>query len=126
MDGYQAVRDRLRRDEGHFTTLDEAQLFKHAYAMRTQAYRTAEYQGLTPVLVYLYAEPETWPRDGKPVGEDIKARHRREIADFARTVEGDEVKFVSCSYRELLTAWQEGGTPEIRAHAEAVIRRFAP
>ena len=126
MKGYESIRDRLRRNEGQFAILDEAQLFKHAFAMRTQAHRTDEYQGLTPVLVYLYAEPEYWPRNGEPVSEDDKAQHRREIQDFVKRVEGDEVKFVSCSYRELLTAWQEIGTPKVRAHAEAVIERFAP
>ena len=120
MKGYEQVRDCLD------THIDAAQLFKHALALRTQVNRKGAHSGLTPILFYLYAEPETWPRDSKPIGEDAKARHRQEIEDFARTVEGDEVKFVSCSYRELLTAWQEIGTPKVRAHAKAVIERFAP
>lgn len=126
MRGYEAVRDRLRKDEGQFTTLDEAQLFKHAFALRTQVHREGGHYGLTPVLVYLYAEPERWPRDSEPISEDTKAQHRQEIADFARRVEGDEVRFISCSYRELLSNWQEGGAPEVQSHTEAVIRRFAP
>ena len=53
--------------------------------------------------MYLYAEPESWPNDGKPILEEAKDRHREEITDFARRVEGDEVTFVSCSYHELLS-----------------------
>ena len=126
MGGYQRVRDELRRDSGLYAHLDAAQLFKHAFALRTQVNRKGEHEGMTPVLVYLYAEPEAWPRDGKPISEDVKAQHRQEIQDFARRVEGDEVKFIPCSYRDLLSVWQESETPEVRAHAEAVMRRFAP
>lgn len=126
MKGYEGVRDRLRSDKGQFTTLDKAQLFKHAFALRTQVNREGEYHDLKPVLVYLYAEPECWPRDGEPISDDVKAKHRQEIQDFAGRVVGDEVAFVSCSYRELLSRWQEGGPPEVRSHAEAVIRHFAP
>ena len=126
MKGFEVVRDRLRRDEGQFTTLDETQLFKHAFALRTQVNRESEYRSLTPVLFYLYAEPHIWPQDGEPVDPDAKDRHRQEIRDFARRVQGDEVTFVSCSYRELLSAWQESGTPKVRSHAEAVMRSFAP
>ena len=126
MKGYEAVRDRLRSDEGQFTTLDEAQLFKHAFALRTQVNREGEHYSLTPVLMYLYAEPEFWPRDGEPISEDAKTQHKREIADFARRVDGDEVTFIACSYRELLSGWQESGSPEVRSHAEAATRCFAP
>ena len=126
MEGYQQVRDDLRRDKTLYAHLDAAQLFKHAFALRTQVNREGEHQGMTPVLVYLFAEPENWPRNGEPVSEDEKVRHRQEIQDFASRVEGDEVTFVSCSYRELLSVWQESGTPDVRAHAEAVIRRYAP
>ena len=126
MEGYQQVRDGLHQDSSLHAHLDAAQLFKHAFALRTQVHRTAEYEGLTPILMYLYAEPGHWSRDGKPIGEDAKARHRDEIADFAKRVEGDEVTFVSCSYHELLSAWHEGGTPEVRSHTEAVIQCFAP
>lgn len=125
-EGVRSSQDRLRRDEGQFTTLDETQLFKHAFALRTQVNRESEYRSLTPVLFYLYAEPHIWPRDGEPVDPDAEDRHRQEIRDFARRVQGDEVTFVSCSYRELLSAWQESGTPKVRSHAEAVMRSFAP
>ena len=126
MGGYQQIRDDLCRDNSLYAYLDAAQLFKHAFALRTQVNREGDHQGLTPILVYLYAEPENWPRTGEPISEAAKAQHSDEIADFTRRVAGDEVTFVSCSYRELLSNWQEGGTPEVRFHTEAVIQRFAP
>lgn len=126
MGGYQQVRDDLRQDKGLYVHLDAVQLFKHAFALRTQVNREGEHQGMAPVLVYLYAEPECWPRNGEPISDEAKTQHRQEIQDFADRVVGDEVAFVSCSYRELLSAWQDSGTPEIRSHAEAVIRHFAP
>ena len=126
MGGYQQIRDDLHRDKGLYVHLDAAQLFKHAFALRTQVHRDGDLQGLTPVLVYLYAEPERWPRNGEPVSDEAKTQHRLEIQDFADRVEGDEVVFTSCSYRDLLSVWQESGSPEVRSHAEAVRRRFAP
>ena len=126
MKGYEAVRDKLNKDKRLYVHLDAAQLFKHAFALRTQVYRKGEYQGLNPILFYVYAEPELWPRDGVPVDEEAKIRHREELADFAATVADDEVRFVSCSYKELLADWGESDKLEIRAHAEAVIKHFSP
>lgn len=56
----------------------------------------------------------------------MKARHREEIAAFAREVEGDETAFIPCSWHALLAEWRESGKPEVRAHAESVIARYAP
>ena len=126
MEGYQQIRDDLRRDKGLYAHLDAAQLFKHAFALRTQVNREVQHQSMNSLLMYLYAEPECWPRSGEPVSKEAKVRHRQEIQDFAKRVQGDEVTFVSCSYRELLSAWQESGTPKVRSHAEAVMRSFAP
>ena len=126
MNGYQRIRDDLRQNPSLYAHLDAAQLVKHALGLRTQVRRKGERQSKTPILVYLYAEPEYWSRDGEPLSEDAKARHRREIQNFSERVEGNEVEFVSCSYRELLTGWQESGAPKTRVHAETVMRRFAP
>ena len=56
----------------------------------------------------------------------MKARHREEAAAFAREVEGDEAEFVSRARRALLADWRKRGKPAVRAHAEAVIERYAP
>ena len=126
MKGYERTRDKLDHEEAKNKSLDAAQLVKHALALRTQVNRDGRHRGLTPILFYVYAEPEVWPGDGKPVGEAAKAGHRSQIATFAEDVSGDEVRFVHCAYRRLLDGWLKRGAPHVRTHAEAVLRCFAP
>ena len=126
MKGYEGIRDKLNKSEKPSVGLDRAQLVKHALAMRTQVSSGGECAGLQPILLYLYAEPAIWPRNGKRVDDDAKAAHRGEINHFAQSVEGDEVGFVACSYSELLAAWERSENPEIREHARAVVSRFTP
>ena len=126
MKGYEGLRDRIKEGEKSYVGLDRVQLVKHALALRTQASSDGDYAGLQPVLFYLYAEPHIWPRNGKPVDDDAKAAHRGEINHFAQSVEGDEVRFVARSYSELLATWERNENPQIREHARAVDRRFAP
>ena len=124
MKGYEGVRDTLRANGRLYEFLDAAQLVKHAFALRTAVHRRGG--KLTPILFYLYAEPNAWPKDNRPIGDDEKATHRQEIARFAQDVAGDEVVFVSCSYRRLLEDWARHKDHGIRAHAAAVTRRFSP
>ena len=126
MKGYEGIRDKLKKSENPNVGLDRAQLVKHAFALRTRVNSGGEFDGLKPVLFYLYAEPDTWPRNGKPVEDEAKTAHREEIKHFAQSVDGDEVRFVACSYRDLLATWERNENPEIREHAGAVVRRFAP
>ncbi len=126
MKGYEAIRDKFDESKRPLTGADEAQLVKHALALRTQVRLGRDFEGLKPVLFYLYAEPETWPRDGKPIDVEAKSAHREEISRFADGVEGDEVRFAACSYRELLKTWRKDEGPEIREHAKAIVRRFSP
>ena len=126
MKGYEGVRDTLRGNGRLYASLDAAQLVKHAFALRTAVHnRKSGHNGLTPILLYLYAELNVWP-NGRPVNAGDKAKHRQEIARFAKDVAGDEVAFVSCSYRRLLEGWARHKEAWIRAHAAAVARRFAP
>lgn len=122
MNGYKVIRDGFRE----FTHLDAPQLVKHALGLRARVQRNREFYRLRPVLLYLYAEPETWANNGNPVDPNAKAQHRREIAEFAAAVADDEVAFVSRDYRQLLAGWQQNDDPEIAAHAARVIERFAP
>ena len=126
MNGYQNIRDTLCENERLYTSLKADQLVKHALGLATRSRPGKKYAGLTPILFYLYAEPDFLPNSGKPVDEQAKALHRREITHFAQSVKGDEVRFVACSYRDLLATWQQNENPEIRQHAKAVIRRFSP
>ena len=126
MKGYRRVMNKLLDDPGLFTHLKADQLVKHALGLRTQCSPGKRYAGLTPILLYIYAEPDSLPNSGESIDDEAKARHREEVAAFARKVEGDEVKFVHCTYRDLLASWRRHTAPEIRAHAEAVACCFSP
>ena len=130
MKGYESVRDRLYRERGARVSLNEAQLIKHAFALRTRVHREDRDRCLRPILYYVYAEPNVipgdGPEDGTPIDEAAKAKHREEVAAFAREVAGDEVRFVASTYRDLMGAWQQADSPDVRTHAEAVIRCFSP
>lgn len=125
MAGYEGIRDALRRDPKCYAHLDAAQLFKHALALRAAVQPQAKYEGLTPILFYVYAEPDSW-YDGRPIAQRDRERHAEEIRQFAAAVAGNEVRFVACSYRQLLDAWSNCGDDCIRTHAAAVARRFSP
>ena len=128
MKGYEGVRNKLRRTPKLFRFLNAAQLVKHAFALRTAAVRRpgGAYHNLSPILFYVYAEPDFWPKTGAPVLDAKKAAHKAEIADFATAVAGDEVAFAACSYQQLLAGWSSCPDPGISAHAEAVRSRFSP
>ena len=126
MQGYESIRDGLYGEPGRYGHLNAAQLFKHAFALRTAVHVRPEYCALAPVLFYVYAEPHCWPNSEAPVDEGAKARHRTEIDRFAAAVVGDEVAFVSCSWRRLLEIWARHENNRIRVHANAVAARFAP
>jgi len=72
MKRYQSIRDELRAFPDLYSHLDAAQLFKHAFALRTAVHEKPEFRGLTPILFYAYSEPESWPRSGEPVDEGRK------------------------------------------------------
>lgn len=126
MGGYQGIRDQIRHSPKSFIYLDATQLVKHALALRTQVNRPQEHYGLAPVLLYIYAEPLVWPRDGSPVDQCAISNHRKEVFSFAKIVAKDEVRFIACSYTELLSAWGNSENPQVRTHAKAVTQRFAP
>lgn len=126
MKGYEKIRD---QENARYNHLDVAQLVKHAFALRTEVNKTEvnnSNHGLKPILLYLYAEPKFWPENKNPVDKKAIADHRKEIDDFANDVEGDEVQFMACTYQTMLAGWSKHDDPRIRAHARAVIARFAP
>ncbi|HVX99287.1 MAG TPA: hypothetical protein VHA55_05800 [Pseudorhodoplanes sp.] len=123
MRGYEAIRDGLGDETLRFEKLDAAQLVKHALGLRTAIHTNTTTLGKRPVLFYVYAEPATWP-DGKAIVATDLQIHRAEIARFAAAVAGDEVRFASASYRELLATWLEAQDQDVRAHAAALAARF--
>ena len=126
MGGYERIRDGLRDNPVRFVHLDAAQLVKHAFALRSEAHRRQGRCPLRPILFYLYAEPQFWPRNGKAVDDRAKARHQNEIKAFGTAVAGDEVSFVPCPWRRLLDTWADQPDGRIREHSRAVTTRFSP
>ena len=110
---YGALRKALTDGRQTFGHLDAVTLVKQAYALRTQSLKRAR----GAVLVYLHAEPQIWA-NGKPVDPKAIARHRTEVASFARAVKGDDVTFVALTWAELLTQWSKA--PALVAHTAAV------
>ena len=114
MQGWCAMRDLLRTDPRRYKHLDAAQLVKHALGLATESNRS----GLSPVLVYLYAEPQ----DACRSPQEAFLAHRREIEDFHAIVSGNRVHFAACSWR----GWLACFTREATNHARAVRETFAP
>jgi hypothetical protein len=115
MAGYQRLRDEIAAGKVVYARLDAAQLIKHALGLLTEAGR----RGKRSALVYLHANPSTWP-DGRVVNADDKEAHRAEIEAFAQLVQNDDVAFRSCTYTELVSAWKLSSVDEVRGHASAV------
>ncbi|MGI4815594.1 MAG: PGN_0703 family putative restriction endonuclease [Janthinobacterium lividum] len=113
---YGAMRDSLRSGLA-FKHLDAAQLVKHAYGLVTEGRRL----GKSPKLFYVFAEPAA--RAGVDISDAARARHRAEIAEFASAVDGDEVQFASCSYREWIMTWATESS--VVEHGEALQCTFA-
>jgi hypothetical protein len=110
---YGTMRKALTAGQQTYRHLDAVTVVKQAYALRTQSLKRAR----GAVLVYLYAEPQSWA-NGKPVDPKAIARHRSEVTSFARAVKGDDVTFVALTWAELLTQWSK--TPALVAHTAAV------
>ncbi len=124
MGGYEGIRDGLRDHPGRFARLDAAQLFKHAFALRSEVHRRERRRPLRSILFYLYAEPEVWPASGEAVDARAKVQHRKEIETLGAAVADDKVRFVSCPWPRLLDAWADQPADRIRAHAQAVTALF--
>ena len=123
MAGYQRVRDKLRAGTLRFRHLDAAQLVKHAFGLRSSASHRALAEPLVPSLVYLYAEPSKWP-DGRMIRNGDRETHAVEVEQFASLVDGDEVKFASMSYKQLLEQWDASPSIDVRAHSLAVRNNY--
>ena len=121
MKGYQYIRDEIRIEDARAVGLDCAQLVKHALALRTETARRPK-----PVLLYVYAELGCWPMTKEPVHPRSISSHRRQVRKFAERVEGDEVRFVHCTYRQMLNSWSVHGPPKVRGHATEVLKALCP
>ena len=121
MQTFERMRDTLASGQLAFSNLDAAQLVKHAFGLRTQASK----RGKRALLLYLYAEPTSYP-DGRPVSRDLIAQHRREVEMFTESVNdaASAVIFGAIRYAELLEVWALNRDERIRAHSKAMLARF--
>ena len=124
MTGFCSVRDELKAGSLRYTSLDAPQLVKHAFGLRSAVHREGgPFQGLKPVLVYLYAEPRAWP-DGRPVDASRVSMHRSECEHFTQRTAGDEVEFLTLDYVGLVKDWASGKDPGPALHAERLAEAF--
>ena len=123
MTGYKAILAELRQNPQQFVHVDAAQLVKHAFALRS-AVANGPRSSKRALLFYLHAQPLAWP-DGRKIAHKAHLAHHEEIRKFADRVEGDEVTFHACTYRELLTGWVTTGDEETRIHAAAILESFS-
>jgi hypothetical protein len=121
MKPYENMRDRLGEGGMQFERLNAVQLVKHAFGLRTEAHR----RGKAATLVYLYAEPEAWS-NGECVSTDALEMHAQEARRFASQVEGAEVKFRLCTYKEMLSAFRATGDRDLSRHADTIALQFRP
>jgi hypothetical protein len=120
MEGYTRLRRTHANGARRFACLDDVELVKHAYGLRTQGQRL----GLRPVLLYLYAEPGHWA-NGRAVDPVRVESHRADIKLFSESVEGDEVAFAPMTWHDMLALWGRGKMP-LAQHAGRVAERFGP
>jgi hypothetical protein len=119
MRAYAALRDRSRDGATGFRHVDEAQLIKHAFGLWTATRPPGPAAGKQAWLLHLHAEPKT-DRRGRDIGASTHARLKAELDHFADAVASSDVRFLSLTYSELLTAWRDSPRRHVRAHAAAV------
>jgi hypothetical protein len=104
----------LRREPDKYSYLDVAQLVKHYLGL------SRCYHGRQITLLYLFWEP------ANAVQLEIYALHRQELDQFARTVAGDDVRFVAQSHQELWQYWAGLTAPHwLPHHTEWLMARYA-
>lgn len=120
MEGYSRLRRTHANGARRFSALDDVELVKNAYGLRTEALR----RRLRPVLIYLYAEPVTWA-NGRAVDPARIEAHHADINLFSESVAEDEVAFAPMTWTEMLALWGRGKMT-LADHAKRVADRFAP
>ncbi len=96
---------------GKLGFLDRAQLIKHCFGI--SALMKA---GGSADLVYLYWEPKNAEKFA-----EFK-RHRAEVAEFAKALEGSSIRFISMSYPELWSQWERKAA--LKEHAAMLKARY--
>lgn len=96
-----------------YTHLDAAQLVQHYLGLKVS------YPTQRRVLIYLYWEPTN------AGGMDACKRHRDEVKDFARRVDGCDTRFIAMSYPDLWHEWETTSTwPGMPEHLARLRARY--
>ena len=117
---YSMLRDNLN-NVNPFNRLNAPRIVKYAFGLVTVS-RKLGYK--TPILVYLYPEPLSWPKNSRK--SSAPAEHRQEIQKFAQLVDGDEAKFQPLAFKELLQSWEMAGDSEVQQLANAIMGAHPP
>jgi len=115
MEPYEALWGELESGALKYRHLDAAQLVKHAFGLDAQ---TAREGSLRPVLAYVFVETIT--ENPVRITPQAVEKHRCEIADFAKRIEGARVAFYAFSYGEFL----ESMNKDSAQHAEHLRVKF--
>jgi hypothetical protein len=91
--------------------LDRAQLIKHCFGISN-----LQRKGGQATLCYLYWEPKN-----AESFEEFK-KHRAELAEFSKGLEGSSIHFVAMTYTELWNQWAQ--KPELKEHVAALRNRY--
>lgn len=115
---WSALRRELSSGKADFRYVDAVQLVKHALGLAAEAKR----RGTSARLVYLFAEPITWP-DGRTVSQQSHVAHRAEAELLSQRVRSDAVPLIALDYKALLDRWKMAAHP-VAVHAKAVLENF--
>ncbi len=103
---------RLEDDPNRYGVLDAAQLVKHAFGLiHTFPDRNVK-------LLYLFWEPRN-SRD-----HPFFAEHRRQVAEFARSVQDSSPAFDAMSHGDLWRHWSAAASPWLSAHIRNLQARY--
>jgi len=91
--------------------LDRAQLIKHCFGIDA-----LKRSGGSASLVYLYWEPKN------AVAFEEFRRHREEVIEFSKELEGSSVPFVAMTYSKLWDQWEI--MPELKEHVSKLRQRY--
>jgi len=119
MGPYLALKAAIQTGARTFRSLDAVQLIKHALGLRTEGQRC----GKEPVLLYIHAEPQRFPR-GADISLGQIEHHRDELQRFSDAVAGAAVPFHAMTHRALCRIFIASADPELAAHGAAVHSAF--
>jgi hypothetical protein len=119
MGPFEKLRDQLTERKWEPVHLNAGQLVKHGFGLRTRAARL----GKSPLLLYVYAQPNSWP-DGTPIPEEYHSGHAGETKSFASETSGSEVKFLTYTFGQLISQMRSSTVHKMQKHADMIVSKY--